>query len=256
MIHHVFDEVERRPAAHHVGTGRHHLERAHDPPLAVAEQQLEIFRHRRARLHLKGVALFGGKEADVEQHHAGQPQHAHGAEIAHLLIPLADDAHQRQGNAADGERSRRRQEETPRLQGVTLFRVGGNDARHGTVRHVNEGVDQGQENVGHAGVDDFALRGEVRRVEGQHADDAKRDGAPQQERAELAVPRAGAVDQQPHQRVGDGVEHAGDQKQRTHNARRQAEDVGVEIGQQEHRGLPDEAAGGVTQPVANFVFHG
>lgn len=158
-----------------------------------------VFRHRRARLHFKGVALFGGEEADVEQHHAGQAQHAHGTEIAHLLVPLADDAHQRQRDAADGERSRRRQEETPRLQGVTLFRVGGNDARHGAVRHVNEGVDQGQENVGHAGVDDFALRGEVRRVECQHADDAKRDGAPQQERAELTVPRAGAVDQQPHQ---------------------------------------------------------
>ena len=77
-----------------------------------------------------------------------------------------------------------------------------------------------------------------------------------QERAELAVTGTGAVHQQPHQRVGDGVEHAGDQKQRAHNARRQAEDVGIEIGQQKHRGLPDEAAGGVTQPVANFVFHG
>ncbi len=93
---------------------------------------------------------------------------------------------------------------------MTLFRVGGDDARHGAVGHVNEGVDQSQENVGHAGVDDFALRGEVRRVEGQHADDAKRDGAPQQERAELAVTRAGAVHQQPHQRVGHGIEHAGD----------------------------------------------
>ena len=256
MIHHVFDEVEGRPAAHHVGTGRHHLKGTHNAPLAVAEQQPEIFCHRRARLHLKGVTLFGGKEADVEQHHAAQPQHAHGAEIAHLLVPFADDAHQRQGNAADGERTCRRQEETPGLQGVTLFRVSGDDARHGAVRHVNEGVDQSQENVGHAGVDDFALRREVRRVEGQYADDAERDSAPQQERAELAVPRAGAVNQQPHQRVGDGVEHAGDQKQRAHNARRQAEDVGIEIGQQKHRGLPDEAAGGVTQPIANFVFHG
>ncbi len=198
MIHHVFHEVERRPAAHHVGAGRHHLERAHDAPLAVAEQQFEIFRHRRARLHLKGVALFSGEEADVEQHHAGQAQHAHGAKIAHLLVPFADDAHQRQRDAADGKRARRGEEKAPRLQGVALFRVGGDDARHGAVRHVNEGVDQGQENVGHAGIDDFALRGKVRRVEGQYADDAKRDGAPQQERAELTVPRAGAVHQQPH----------------------------------------------------------
>ena len=209
MIHHVFHEVERRPAAHHVGAGRHHLEGAHDPPLAVAQQQLKIFRHRRARLHFKGVALFGGEEADIKQDHAAQTQHAHGAEIAHLLVPFADDADQRQRDAADGERPRGGEEETPGLKGMTLFRVGGDHPRHGAVRDVNEGVDQSQQNIGHAGIDDFALRGEVRRVEGQHADDAERDGAPQQERAELAVAGAGAVYQQPHQRIGHGVEHAG-----------------------------------------------
>ncbi|MNT06995.1 hypothetical protein D3C72_1416820 [compost metagenome] len=198
MIHHVFDEIERGPAAHDVRTGCHHFECAHDAPLGVSEQQFEVFRDRCPRLYLKGIALFGGEETDIQQHHAAQPQHAHRAKIAQLFIAFTDDPNQRQSNAADSQRSRRRQEETPRLKGMALFRIGSDHPRHRAVRHVNEGVDQRQQDVGHAGVNDFAVGREIRGVKGEHTHDAKRDGSPQQEWAELPVTRPGAVDQKPH----------------------------------------------------------
>ncbi len=139
---------------------------------------------------------------------------------------------------------------------MALLRIGGDHPWHGAIRHVDEGINQRQQDVGDAGVNNFAVGGEVRRVKRQHTDDAKRDRAPQQERTELAVTGTGAVHQQPHQRVGHRIQHARDQKQRAHNARRQAKHVGIKVGEQEHGRLPDKAAGGITQPVANFIFHG
>ncbi|MOA07793.1 hypothetical protein D3C78_1275140 [compost metagenome] len=61
---------------------------------------------------------------------------------------------------------------------MTFFRIGSDHPWHRAVRHVNEGVDQRQQDVGHAGIDDFAVGREIRRVKRQHADDAKRDRAP------------------------------------------------------------------------------
>lgn len=91
-----------------------------------------------------------------------------------------------------------------------FFWVGGDDVWYGVVWYVNEGVDQGQENVGYVGVDDFVLCGEVWCVEGQYVDDVEWDGFLQQERVELVVLCVGVVYQQFYQWVGDGVEYVGD----------------------------------------------
>ena len=73
---------------------------------------------------------------------------------------------------------------TPGLKGVALFRVGSDHpgmAQYGTLTRCKP-----VRRCGSRWRRWFTLRGEVRRVEGQHADDAKRDSAHSRNGQELA----------------------------------------------------------------------
>jgi hypothetical protein len=96
---------------------------------------------------------------------------------------------------------------------------------------------------------------EIRRGVRQHADDAKRDGAEQYPRTELAPAAAGAVGNQAHARIGDRIQRSRQQEHRPDKPGGNAEDIGVEKHHVQHDVIKNDVAGGVTHAVANLLFY-
>jgi hypothetical protein len=198
-----------------------------------------------ARRHLD--ALFGGEEAERQHQERDHRQHGDAALEAERFIVAANQVHQRH-HQHRGEHAARRRQQSARTAGDTLRRVVGDHAAQRAVRDVDHGIEQGQQGVGHGSVNQFAVEAEVRRGVGQHADDAERDGAEQNPRAELAPAAAGAVGNQPHARVGDRIQRARQQEHGADKPGGNAENIGVEKHHVQHDVIKNDVAGGVSMP--------
>ena len=109
-----------------------------------------------------------------------------------------------------------RGEEPERRQDRAFVGVGRHHAHEGRVRHVDDRIDHHQQRVGRVGVDQPAGGPEAGRRERQHAEDAERQGEPQQIGPELAPSRFSAIGDQAHHRVHGGVPDLGNQEHQRH----------------------------------------
>ena len=246
--------VHHRAAAHADGEDVEDGQHADDAPLVVVPDVAQVFPHGGgARRHLD--ALFGGEEAERQHQERDHRQHGDPALEAERFIVAANQVHQRHHQHRREHAARRRQHKAPGLKGDTLRRVTGDHAAQRAVRNVDHGIEQGQQGVGNGGVNHFAVEAEVRRGVGQHADDAERDGTKQNPRTELAPAAAGAVGNQPHARVGDRIQRAGQQEHGADKPGGNAENIGIEKHHVQHDVIKNDVAGGVSHAVANLLFY-
>ena len=95
---------------------------------------------------------------------------------------------------------------------------------------------------------------EVRGAVSQHADQAERQRAEQHPRTELAPAAAGTIRQQPHARVGDGVERARQEEHGADESCGYTENIGIEEHHVQHDVIENDMAGGIAHTIANFLF--
>lgn len=246
--------VHHRAAAHADGEDVEDGEHADDAPLVVLPDVAQIFTHGGgARRHLD--ALFGGEEAERQHQERDHRQHGDPALEAERFIVAANQVHQRHHQHRREHAARRRQHKAPGLEGDTLRRVVGDHAAQRAVRDVDHGIEQGQQRVGDGGVNHFAVEAQVRRGICQHADDAERDSAKQNPWTELAPAAAGAVGNQPHARVGDRIQRAGQQEHGADKPGGNTKNIGVEKHHIKHDVIKNDMAGGVSHAVANLLFY-
>lgn len=246
--------VHHRPAAHADGEDVEDGEHADDAPLVVVPDVAQVFPHGGgARRHLD--ALFGGEEAERQHQERDYRQHGDAALEAERLIVAANQVHQRHHQHCGEHAARRRQHKAPGLKGDTLRRVVGDHAAQRAVRDIDHGIEQGQQRVCDGGVNHFTVEAEVRRGIRQHADDAERDRAEQNPRTELTPAAAGAVGNQPHARVGDRIQRAGQQEHGADKPGGNTKNIGVEKHHIKHDVIKNDVAGGVSHAVANLLFY-
>ena len=142
------------------------------------------------------------------------------------------------------------------MQGDTLRWVVGDDPAQRAVRDVDHGVEQSQQRVGDRGVYQLAVMTQVRRAVGQYADEAERNRAEQDPRAEFSPAAAGTVGQQPHARVGYRIQRAGQQEHGADIAGRNTKDIGIEKHHIQHDVIKNDVACGIAHAVANLLFDG
>lgn len=150
-------------------------------------------------------ALFGGKEAERQHQERHHRERRDTPLEAQRLILAANQFHQRHHQYGREHSARRCQHKAPGLQGDTLRWVIGYYTPQRAVRDVDHSVQKGEQRVGDGGINHFAVQTEIRRAISQHTNDTKRQRAKQHPGSEFAPARAGAVGQQAHTRVGDGI---------------------------------------------------
>ena len=91
---------------------------------------------------------------------------------------------------------------------MALARVERQRAGHGAVWDVNRGVDQAQDGIGYAGIDNFRRLPGIRYVEGNQAAHAKRNGKPEQPGTKTTVAGLSAVHQSANARIDKRIDHA------------------------------------------------
>lgn len=191
------------------------------------------------------------KKQNASSHHR---QHGDAALEAERFILAANQIHQRHHQHRGEHAARRRQHKAPGLQGDALCRVVSDHPAKRAVRDIDHGIEQGQQGIGDGGVDHFAVQAEVWRGVGQHADQAKRDGTEQDPRTELTPAAAGAVGNQPHAGVGDGIQRTGQQEHGADEPGGDTEDIGIEKHHVQHNVIENDVTCGVTHAVTNFLF--
>ncbi len=115
---------------------------------------------------------------------------------------------QRQRDDRYNQPADKRQAKAPGLQRVAFARVERQRAGHGTVRDVNRRIDQTQDGIGYAGIDNFRRLPGIRYVEGNQAAHAKRNGKPEQPGTKTTVAGLSAVHQRANARVDKRIDHA------------------------------------------------
>ncbi len=133
-----------------------------------------------------------------------------------------------------------------------LVGVSGHDRRQRRVRHIVDGIDHPEQDVGGPGIDDLGGRTDIGSRKGEDADDAKRQCRPQQPGPELAPSRVGAVRNHAHDGIEASHRQADDEEKRSRLGGRQAKGVGIEVQLQGEHGLEDKISGHVAQRIANL----
>lgn len=172
------------------------------------------------------------------------------------FVFATDKVHQRHHQHGGEHAARRRQHKAPGLQGDALRWVVGDNPAQRAVRDVNNGVEQGQQRVGDRGVNQLAVMTQVRRAVGQYADEAERNRAEQDPRAEFPPATAGTVGQQPHAGVGYRIQRAGQQEHGADIAGRNTKNIGIEKHHIQHDVIKNDVACGIAHAVANLLFDG
>lgn len=160
---------EQRRRAHDPGGVIHHRaaanadrediedgEHADHPPLVIAPDIAQVFTHR-GTARRRFDTLFGGKEAEGQHQEGNHRQHRDAPLEAERFVFAADKVDQRHHQHGGEHAPRRRQHEAPGLQRDALRRVVGDHAAQRAVRDIHHGVEQGQQRVGHGGVDQLAV---------------------------------------------------------------------------------------------------
>ena len=113
--------------------------------------------------------------------------------------------------------------------------------------------DSHHEQIEAIGPDTLARRPEVGREEQEREDESERNGAEDEPRPIGAPARLRTVRNRAHERVGDDIEHTGDEHQRRRIGERQAEHIREEEREGDGHNLPGDAAGsGITQSISDF----
>ena len=250
----VLEEIGRRGATH--GTEEIGAQRRTDeqPPGHVGEQGPEVFRYGDGgqALHM----FLRQEEAEQEDDEAERGYHHHGVlprvgqRTGRLLEPRAKRFPGKQGDeaAAVGEEHAVGGEDGLRV------RIVRHHAEHGSVGDVDGRVDGHHQDIGDVCPDQFAGRPEVGRGEHQYAAEGEGKGHPEQVGAVFAPPRMGAVGNDAHHGVGDGVPDAGDQQQEARVRQAQAVDVGIEQRQIIGEYLPEHGGRHVSEAITDFFF--
>ena len=198
-------------------------------------------------------ALLRDEEGDDEEDHAHDTEQPHRELVAARVVALAEDADERDDEAGDDEAREVRRDLAVRGDARPLVRVFGHDGGQRGVRHVVDDVDDPQRGVGHPGVDHLGAETEVGRREGEDADDAEGQRAPQDPRPELAPLAGGPVGDHAHHRVEHGHAQADDAQHGPRLRRCEAEGVGVEVQLQRDHELEHEIGGHVAEGVADLL---
>ncbi|MNB76801.1 hypothetical protein D3C75_234720 [compost metagenome] len=172
------------------------------------------FTHQRQR-----HALADPEEAAQEHHHRNDAQHPDPQLIALRHVALPERRHQPRQADGDQEPGHAAQHKTPGLTGEHFAVAGGHGVDQRAVRHVDGGIAYREQQIGAEGPGDFYPHSGVRYGEGQHANNANWHGDPQLPRTKASPAALGAVGNDPHHRVGDGIKYAQGDKQRADQRR-------------------------------------
>ena len=225
------------------------------PPGFVGQQRLEVFAEwGRAD---GGELLAGEVEAQEEEDKAAGCYHYHGK------LPAALERHAHRGGEelAEGipgeegyEGASVGEEHAEGWEDGLFLRVVGHDSEHGSIGDVDAGVDGHHEDVGDVGPYEFGCIAPVRGGEQEYAADWEGGGHPQQVGAVFAPAGLGAVGDDAHHGVRDGVPDAGDEQEHTGVYKTYAEYVGIEKREVVAEDFPEHGRGHVTEAVAYFFF--
>ncbi len=198
-------------------------------------------------------ALARHGERAEEEHRRCRAVESHRVTVAELGAAPAEMLDEPNGAGLDDEVAGESAQEPIGRQPRALERVGCDDAHEGAVRDVDGCVDQHHRAVGGIGVDELGPGGKVRPVEGRETDDAEGHGQPQEVGPELAPSCLGPVPDHPHAHIGDEVDEPHDTHHRSRSRGADADDVGVEVEQEDGERLPEQARREVSEAVADSL---
>ena len=202
--------------------------------------------------------LPGGQESDEEQHQAQPGPEGHRHPPAVLAVVAGGElGHQRQREPADDELGDVHRDEAIGIELRAFVQIAGHHAAERRVGHVVHGVKRHEQHVGDRGIGDHRSQAPAlgRRV-GQDHDHSPGNGGPEHPGPEPAPARPGAVGEDAHDRVEEGVPQPRPQENGRGGAGAQAEHVRVEVHLEKDHRHEDEVGGGVAAAVARLFEEG
>ena len=205
-------------------------------------------RFHRVRLN----ALFRGGEGPPEQQDGKNREQHHGEAKAFSLVTRAQDVLQGVDEGEDQPASPVGADET--IGGHLHPFVGrGRDHPHQCrVGNVDRRIGQHHQRVSDVGVGQLAAGGEVRPHEHGVTQQAIGHRHGEEVGPVLAPAGVGAVGDQSHGGVAEGIDHLGDQEHRAHRRRCEAEHIGVVVQQEHVESLEKKVGGGIAHAVAQL----
>ena len=200
--------------------------------------------------------LLRQEEADQEEEQADRRDHEHRVlpagrrSISAERLAKGLPAEERDETATVGE------EHAVGAEHRLGVRIVSHHAQHRPIRDVDAGIDRHHQDVGHVGPDQLHRRGGIRRGEEQDAAQGEGHRHQQQVGTVFAPAGAGAVRQDAHHRVADGVPDAGHDQQQGHLVQPQAKDIAVKERQVIGEYLPEHRGRHVPEAVTHLFREG
>ena len=221
-------------------------------PGPVAQEVREVLPERSLLLRIGLDALFRREKGDHEEDDAEERKQAHGELIAQRVIAAAKELDHWDGEARDDEAGAVGGDLAVGRDAGTLVGVLSHNRRQRCVRHIVNGVDHAQKDVGGPGIDDLGARAEVRSGESEDANNAKRHRRPEQPWTEFAPPALGPVRNDAHHGIETRDAQPHDQEEGPCLRRGQTEGMGIEVQLQGQHGLKDKVGGHVAERIADL----
>ena len=165
--------------------------------------------------HRQRHALAHPEEAAQEHHYRDGAQDTHAELITLRSVALTQNIHHPRQADGDKESRHAAQHKAPGLAGDHLIVAGGHGVDQRTVRHVDGGIADGEQQIGAERPGNFYAHAGVRDGKREYANNANGNRNPQLPGAKAPPATLGTVGQHAHYRVGNGVKYAQGNKQCT-----------------------------------------